>query len=295
MLIPLAIGFHGFFDQGSDIFQFIYSNPRLMGDRNGDGFMILTALPFAFAMAIGPAIGFWWRVAGLVCATAGGYAIFLSLSKTNLVLSGLVIAIVISSRIVLSKANRLLLILNVALCIFVTLGVYTQLPDQVLHAQERFGERFGEEDHLRKAYLRGTWELTQRAPFWGVGAGNFGMKFGQTEAGRTTESSRSPHNSFLGTLCELGFPGLIVFLGILFWPLFKLLFMFPSIARCNDPTVVNLYTSGAALSVVLVLSPTTVRMTDDFYYWIAFLFTCLIVVALQRSLSAIGERSTSIP
>lgn len=286
VLIPVAIGFYGFFTFPEvEHFQFSYEYPRVLGDRNSDTFMALTVFPLALSLTFGQGLHHSWRALGLTATamTAGG--IFFSLSRTNFVVAIVVTLVSIVLHLVLEKPKITAVMAGVAVIVVSTASVSVIFAEEIDQALASWHERFDSmDDNLRWAYNRGAWELISRHPLTGVGLNNFPVDFQTTREGRHAEHDYNPHNSYLGMWSELGFPGLIIFCGIVFWPLYSFVKMFPRIKRSTEPTLRQLYIGGMGLSLVLVQSIFSYNFVQDFYYWIAFSFAALMVIALKREL-----------
>ncbi|MBI5251268.1 MAG: O-antigen ligase family protein [Desulfomonile tiedjei] len=286
ILVPVAIGFYGFFTLPEPPhFQFSYEYPRVLGDRNSDTFMVLTAWPLALAMTCGASQTVIWRFSGLIAALLTGGAVFFSLSRANL-LGAMAVALVLLTVDSVLKKTRPLMVFVVASVFLGSMllgaSVFEDHLDQTLGQwQQRFDKV---DDNQRWAFNRGAWELVDRHPITGVGLNNFRVTFQTTQAGRQAEQDYNPHNSFLGTWSELGFPGLIVFTCIVLWPLSCYIRLFPHVLRSGDLILGQIYVGGLGLCLVLILSILAYNFAEDFYYWIAYVFVSLIALALKRGL-----------
>jgi O-antigen ligase len=286
ILVPVAIGFFGFFTvPEAEHFQFSYEFPRRLGDRNSDTFMVLTAWPLALAMMLGGNQGLSWRTLGLVTSVLIGGALFFSLSRANLLSAIAICVIMITLNSLIKKTTKVALLGTVLIFVAtLTLGgaILTQHFNQTL---DQWETRFAKvDDNQRWAFNQGAWELAARHPLTGVGLNNFRVQFPTTHAGRQAEHDYNPHNSFLGTWSELGFPGLIVFTCVVLWPLFYYIKLFLPVMRFGDQRLAQIYIGGFGLSIVLILSILAYNFAEDFYYWIAYVIASLMALTVERGL-----------
>jgi O-antigen ligase len=289
VLIPVLIGYYGFLTAAKPMYyQFSHEFPRLLGDRNSDTFMILTAIPFALATVLVRSFRPIWRLFGFIAILLMATAIFFSLSRGNLLVMILLVSVLTLTSFLVFKAraSSLLGVGGLCLAVFILFSVMpTTLVDRSVGRLEKRLHEVGEDRRWRLS--RAALELAARHPFTGVGLANFGVRVQTTDSGRYVVSRRGlpmPHNSFLGTFAELGFPGLMLFTMVILWPLFFLVRLFPHITRSRDPTLHYLFVSGLGLGLVLVQGILAYDFAEYSFFWVAYVFNAVIVLTLDRSL-----------
>jgi O-antigen ligase len=96
----------------------------------------------------------------------------------------------------------------------VMLGVLTALGafalSQFESVQKRFDEAFKNDkvSDGRQFYWKAAWELTERAPIWGIGPGHFDVEYPALRAWEVQARPQFVHNDYLNTLCEWGMVGI---------------------------------------------------------------------------------------
>jgi O-antigen ligase len=296
VLIPVIVGYYGYFTSANPPhYEFSYEFPRYLGDRNSDTFMILTGLPFALAILLTGSYGRRWGVFGSIAFVLMAMAIFLSLSRANFLLMILVVFVMVMVNLVLKRTRRRSLVLVAIICTVLPLAVCLLPADRFFKTVTQYEQRFEQahEDNRWDLALA-VFELAGRHPLMGVGLQNFPVEFHTTEVGRfwyrAEKHKPVPHNSFLSVWVELGTPALIAFFMIVLWPLVSVLRLFPVIMRRQDPSLNALFLGSLGLGLVLIQGIAAYNFGEIFYFWIAYSFNALVVLALDRSLRQPTDR-----
>ena len=290
VLIPIIVGYYGYFATPNPLcYQFSYEFPRYIGDRNSDTFMILTGLPFALAISLTGAHGRLWSMFGLIAFLLMTAAIFLSLSRANLLVMIVITFAIVGTNFVLQKRRGRSLVLVATLCAVLPLAAAVVYTDRFSKTVTQYEKRFEDvQDDNRWVYVLAVWELVGRNPLIGVGLDNFPYQFHSTGIGRfwyRPETNKPvPHNSFLSVWAELGTLGLIAFLMIVLWPLVSILRLLSAARQRLDPLINCLFLGALGLSLVLIQGIAAYNFAEIFYYWIAYSIDALVVLALDRSL-----------
>lgn len=143
----------------------------------------------------------------ILAGTAGAFGLVATMSRSALLggAVGLGLAFVIAIRPLLRRISRpALLILGATLVVVAIWGGLVLLPN----AQTRLLAS-------REFFFADSWEVIQKSPLIGVGAGNLMLEVSREVArtrGPTTEPLLPVHNVYLFVLAEHGLPGLILFL-----------------------------------------------------------------------------------
>ncbi|HSR69763.1 MAG TPA: O-antigen ligase family protein [Acidobacteriota bacterium] len=109
-----------------------------------------------------------------------------------------------------------------------------------------------------------TWSMVLENPLLGTGLDSFGVDFfhyrAETETGRQKQLLEQPgafrevHNEYLQVWLELGLPGLVAFLALLFWPLVPCLKKAFDLEGGHDPYWWALYAAGVLFVAVECLA-----------------------------------------
>ncbi|MEW6138372.1 MAG: O-antigen ligase family protein [Thermodesulfobacteriota bacterium] len=300
VLVVVLVGYFGYFTSTNPPhYQFSYEFPRFLGDRNSDTFMILTGLPFALAMLLTGAHGRLGSFLGLVAFVLMALAIFLSLSRANLLVMILVVSILVIADFVLRRGRLRSIMLVAALCVGLVVVVSLVPSDRFVQTITQHEKRFEElEDDTRWGLSVAALELAAEHPLTGVGLNNYPPEFHTTNTGRfwyrAERHKPVPHNSFLSIWAELGTPALALFTMILLWPLASVLRLAPRIMRSQDLLFIHLFLGSLGLSLVLIQGIMAYNFADIFYFWLVYAVNALIIVALDRALRHSSERSLAV-
>ena len=220
MLFPLRGAMFNYFIyhndvQGRAIWNLLYSNP------NDLGAMALLQLSMALAIVVAEPKG-WVRRAAYVSVPL--LALLILLTQSRGVFLALLVFIVM---IIAGQRRRVLVIARLAVIGFVLASL---APKSVW---DRFGtlrhatqvqtldEVDGEEGSARQRYeiWRVAVEIIREHPIYGVGLGAYKNNHAQyalrSEFNPTARGGRDTHSLYLNVLAETGYPGLLLYLGML--------------------------------------------------------------------------------
>jgi putative inorganic carbon (hco3(-)) transporter len=192
------------------------------GDANFFALIEIIALPLVLALAADTRVR-WLRgvLYGVVLVIIA--AVFSSLSRGGLIALGAAVLAVIAlpSRTFFRSPKQKLIV--VLLLVAAAVGAY-QLSGQAL--TQRFQAVFTAQGHTGSGRLnawRAAYTSIQRRPFQGLGYGAFQPSANQLMLQtpgndlsnfRLRPNGLQAHSVYIGTLAELGIPGLVLFLGI---------------------------------------------------------------------------------
>lgn len=83
---------------------------------------------------------------------------------------------------------------------------------------------------LRLEFIKESWNISQKSPWWGFGTGSFKQVYEQHAEKQGLQITRNPHNEYMNILVQLGILGLSIFLLFLL-TLFKISFYLPLTER----------------------------------------------------------------
>jgi len=140
------------------------------------------------------------------------------------------------------------------------------------------GESRDRSTMMRIEAWRGGIQMFRDHPL-GVGPGNFNQYIGRYAP---TVEGLSPHNIYIQTLAELGFPGMLVLLGLLGNGLWTVRNVVRISDRLSEPERSILQWSSCGLGAIIV-SYATSGLTANILYFEGFWWFLLLPVCLQRA------------
>jgi O-antigen ligase len=179
----------------------------------------------------------WVRVLGMLITTVMGFAMTISLTR-----GGYLAALIGMSGFALMKNKRLLPVIFVYVIFFglAVSGARTRFSATGVTPAYAVSTE-GNDTVTSRIYLwRFAWQQFKTEPLTGIGIGNYRTRLGTYVQSNTQDRAHypevvEPHNSYLKVLCELGLPGLALFLALLtgwMWKCAKTLLSVNS----NEPT-----------------------------------------------------------
>ncbi|AFM27194.1 O-antigen ligase family protein [Desulfomonile tiedjei] len=281
MVIPVLIGFAEYRSGTHAFYSFVYGD-HVFGDKNTVGFMCATALPALVVLIASRKL-----ILKLICFTAFvplGLATYLTYSR-GAVMEGILIIMLCSfSYLFLSRGIKGILHFAVLTVLIFCIGLALFSSEGLNESKQMWEQRFQEEDP-RATFFAAGYEIVSSNPWTGVGIGNFGNAFLRTNIAVSAESKLYyPHNSFLAMLTELGLPGLILFAIIAVWPLSLFIRSIGRVVRSGDSAVIEGFSIGLGLSVLIITSILTIDFIYFPYYWIIYsISSCIGLVINDES------------
>lgn len=170
--------------------------------------------------------GLMWRskVAAYILAFTVIIGVLVSQSRTGLIALGATpLLLLFIPRLMARIAGRALVMYSLAIAVFA--GMIFVLPSTGELVSERFStlSEYESEDTWagRWSLWEGAWHIVSTNPISGVGAGNYAYVASDYSSQAALLSSGDgaavAHNMFLSVASELGFVGLLLFLGVLFF------------------------------------------------------------------------------
>jgi O-antigen ligase len=299
ILVPIVIGFYGYFANDSFFFAFVYEQEEVIGNKNAYAFICITALPVCVPLLLNSSRSFILRSLSLLIILVVALVIFLIVSRAAVVCAILICLVVLMGACRLSKGlPAAVASVGFALAFLACLWPMTQSVLQKTDGGVGVGDewvrkydRTGNEN--RMALLRGGMEIVSKRPLTGVGLNSFQSAFGRLVPDAGKESAA--HNSYNKVAVELGLVGLAMFCVMVFWPLSRLLRAFPRVKSATEHQASEQYLIGIGFGALLVVSPLMHDMAGAAYYWIIYLFTCIIVRSLDSFLSAHQNYARTYP
>jgi O-antigen ligase len=175
------------------------------GDPNYYSLSVVLLLPLAFYMLkleTHPGIR-WFIKSFLVLGLFG-----LTLAASRGALLGLGVSIVFFG---LRSPKRLKFFVIAAVVLLPLMAVAPSSPLSRLISPDRHDQHSAD---TRTALWQAGWEMAKENPLTGIGAGNFKMFVWRYKVVDNTPTNIA-HNTYVEALAEMGFPGLIAFLGVI--------------------------------------------------------------------------------
>lgn len=244
-----------------------------LGTRNSDIFMVVAALPTTFSLLFLQR-NFFHRIKAIFVILSFVIAIFLSLSRGQLIVSLFMLFVMPLIYALLTKANLkavfkfmivALVITTIWLIVFNNFlqGNYQLLIKRFYNVAE--SERF----ELAKY----AWSTVKAHPFTGVGLGNF--KFFSPEGVHA-------HNAFLNIFAELGLLGFVLFSFILFQPAFGYLKLYKRVKYFSAYSDKILYVHGFSTIIILITSSFFQTFYNFIFFWIIYMLSYLELSFLNK-------------
>ena len=214
------------------IHQFLTTGMRagagIGGGINATAYLMVAVVPFAFYLLQAKENRFWSLVGLLYLGTACG-AVAVTFSRTSYIMLSLVVLAQYWETIKTGVGRgKLILLAGVAVVALVVLMPRDLVTERVqsIASYVRLGIQGKENEEgvlpSRGFILHVGLAIFRDHPLIGVGYGNFGDAYliyqhrvPYTYSGYTNKANRSPHNSYLGLLTEVGLIGLLLFWGLM--------------------------------------------------------------------------------
>lgn len=216
---------------GLTLFQFAAGGVRragggISGGINATALVLLTIVPFAFALIRGETLR-RWRLLGVLYVGLGVTAVALTFSRMSFLVLPVVLAVELWETVRTRRGRTEVLALFAvgAVTFFslvpiqtiqeriATIGPY--IENTLSPSDEALVDRSGRGYHIAVALA-----IFSENPILGAGFGNYGELFLQYQhqvpgAGQLYESARSPHGNYWGFLADLGVVGILLWLALL--------------------------------------------------------------------------------
>jgi putative inorganic carbon (hco3(-)) transporter len=231
----LALMLTGTIVAGLGIYEFIFEHKlkvtvTLLNPNHFSGYLCLL-LPMSLCLwrTESP----WGRVLAVLITTTLAFGTAVSLTR-----GGYLAALIGMSGFALMKDKRLLLVIALYFICFgyLALEARTRRSAAEFSTKQLQGAPVKDNVTARIYLWRFAWQQFETAPLSGVGIGNYRARLSKylesnPQARQWYPEILEPHNSYLKVLCELGLPGLVLFLGVLacwIWEGGKALFLLNS-------------------------------------------------------------------
>ncbi len=281
MVIPVLIGFAEYRSGTHAFYSFVYGDD-VFGDKNTVGFMCTTALPALVVLIASRKL--MLKLIGFIAFVPLGLATYLTYSR-GAVMEGILIIMLCSfSYLILSRGMKGIIHFAVLAVLVLCIGLALFSSEGLTESKQMWEQRFQEGDP-RGMFFAAGYEIVSMNPWTGVGIGNFGNAFLRTNIAVSSESKLYyPHNSFLAMLTELGFPGLVLFAIVTMWPLSLFIRAIGKVVRCGNSAVIEGFSIGLGLSVLIITSILTIDFIYFPYYWIIYsISSCIGLVINDES------------
>jgi O-antigen ligase len=196
----------------------------IAGGLNNTAQVLTTILPFGFYL-IRSKQTFFWRLVGIAYIATSVGAVAMTFSRASLSLLGLILLAEYWQTL---KQARALIWLMIATALAIVLGLQFIPQEKFIERVESIGpgleamitgDEYGQTNQ-RGYYMRVGWAIFEDHPYLGAGYENYRRLYLEYQfivPGATDifTDPRSPHNSYIGFLANLGVQGLLLFLALM--------------------------------------------------------------------------------
>jgi len=272
--------------------------------RNANDFAmhLLFVLPFCLYLAKDPSSARSTRIFGWAVGLGILLVSLRTASRTGLLIILVYLAVLFITTSIVNKLKIVVAVISLGVLFIATLPQQTLVRYATLFTDSHdSGEADSEgtvlsaqeSTALRERLFRYSLEMAMQHPIFGVGMGNFaGVAQEKSSKGPESTAWRQPHNVYNQIAAEVGFPGLILYVGIVAAS-FRACFRVRKAAR-RVPSQASRYNLANCLLLTLLAFAVTNFLATSAYGWYLPLFAGLAVL-LERHAPPASSRAVPAP